>query len=113
MRQLAGISIPSLPRGAANGVEYVGYPPGQRPADVRIEIAQEEPDEEVPEPAPAPLPAVAAPVLQGATLGSASTILESAKARLATLDMEIARLEGCKVERRMLAAMVDAAEGKT
>ena len=107
MSARAGISIPSLPR-VANGVEYVGYEPGQRPPDVRIEVAKDELDEVVPEPAPAPTPTLTVARATEA-MTSAASILETARARLATLDMEIARLEGCKVERKMLAAMVDAA----
>jgi hypothetical protein len=109
----AGITIPSLPR-ASNGVEYVGYEPGQRPPDVRIEVAKDEPDEVVPEPGPTLVLVPQAETARAQVpLASAAAILDSAKARLATLDMEIARLEGCKVERKLLAAMVAAAEGKT
>jgi hypothetical protein len=65
----------------------------------------------------APLPEMQperpAPMRQTAvTLADASSILAQAKARVAALDVEIARLEGCRTERDVLAAMLKAAEAK-
>ena len=41
---------------------------------------------------------------------SAESLLTQARARIAALDVEIARLEDCQRERAMLARMVEAAE---
>jgi hypothetical protein len=90
------LSLPSPgPPGPANGVEYIGDGMGAAAVDVDGHNGRG---------------SVHAAAVLSAVVPTVTELLNQARARLSSLDEQIARLEELKLERATLIAMVDAAE---